>query len=149
MIDLEKEMQSMSTTSAEVVNKITAIARVDSVFGQPVQYGDTVTIPCAEVSMGGGMGMGGGPGGNAEQGKLTVGMGGGAGGGATGRPIAIIVMSPEGVRVQPVVDATKVALAFFTTVTFILVQLVRLLRSERSKKRKELTFPRLKKAIER
>ena len=149
MIDLEKEMQPMSVASAEMVNKITAIARVDAVFGQPVQHGNTIIVPCAEVSMGGGMGMGGGPGGKAEQGNLTVGMGGGAGGGATGRPIAIIVMSPEGVRVQPVVDATKVALAFFTAASFMLVQFVLLLRSARAGKGKEHSFAKLKKAIER
>lgn len=147
MIDLEKEMQSMSTASAEVMNKMASIASVDAVFGQPVQREDVVIIPCAEVSMGGGMGMGGGPSGNAEQGKLTVGMGGGAGGGATGRPIAIIVMSPEGVRVQPVMDMTKVTLALFTTATFILIQVVRILRADRREEGKSLSFARLKKAI--
>lgn len=43
-----------------------------------------------------------------------VGSGGGGGGGASGRPVAVISISEEGVRVEPVVDATKIALAFFT-----------------------------------
>jgi uncharacterized spore protein YtfJ len=47
---------------------------------------------------------------------LDVGMGGGGGGGggASGRPIAVISVTEEGVEVEPVVDVTKIALAFFT-----------------------------------
>ncbi len=44
-----------------------------------------------------------------------MGGGGGGGGGAGGRPIAVISISEDGVEVEPVVDATKIALAFFTT----------------------------------
>ena len=40
--------------------------------------------------------------------------GGGGGGNATARPVAVIHVSPEGVKVEPVVDVTKTALAFFT-----------------------------------
>lgn len=149
MIDLEKEMQSMTSASAEVMNKIATVASVQAVFGEPVQRGDTIIIPCAEVSMGGGMGMGGGPGESPEQKTLSVGMGSGAGGGASSRPIAVIIMTPEGVRVQPVMDMTKVALAVFTTATFMLVQLVRLLGSDRGGKRKEMSYARLKKAFKR
>ena len=43
-----------------------------------------------------------------------VGGGGGGGGAAAGRPVAVITIDQEGVRVEPVFDATKVALAFFT-----------------------------------
>jgi hypothetical protein len=31
-----------------------------------------------------------------------------------GRPVAVISVGPSGVRVEPVVDPTKIALAFFT-----------------------------------
>jgi uncharacterized spore protein YtfJ len=44
-----------------------------------------------------------------------MGGGGGGGGGASGRPIAVISITEDGVEVEPVVDATKIALAFFTT----------------------------------
>jgi uncharacterized spore protein YtfJ len=43
-----------------------------------------------------------------------MGGGGGGGGGASGRPVAVISISEDGVEVEPVVDATKIALAFFT-----------------------------------
>ncbi len=44
-----------------------------------------------------------------------MGSGGGGGGGASGRPVAVISVTQDGVQVEPVIDATKVALAFFTT----------------------------------
>ena len=95
------------------------------------------------------MGFGSGPSGGNEQRQMVVGQGGGAGGGATGRPIAVIVMSPDGVRVEPILDMTKVVLATFTTATFVLIQLSRLMRLTRTDKGKKPSFPRLKKAIER
>jgi uncharacterized spore protein YtfJ len=43
-----------------------------------------------------------------------MGGGGGGGGGASGRPVAVISVTENGVEVEPVVDATKIALAFAT-----------------------------------
>jgi uncharacterized spore protein YtfJ len=43
-----------------------------------------------------------------------MGGGGGGGGGASGRPVAVISVTEDGVQVEPVVDATKIALAFAT-----------------------------------
>lgn len=43
------------------------------------------------------------------------GVGGGGGGLSTARPVAAISIGPDGVRVKPVVDVTKIGLAFFTT----------------------------------
>jgi len=55
-----------------------------------------------------------------------VGGGGGGGGGASGRPVAVISLSEEGVRVEPVVDATKVALAFFTALGSMFFMLMKM-----------------------
>jgi uncharacterized spore protein YtfJ len=38
----------------------------------------------------------------------------GGGGGSSGRPVAIIIIGPDGVTVKPVVDVTKIALAGVT-----------------------------------
>jgi hypothetical protein len=35
----------------------------------------------------------------------------GGGGGSSGRPVAIIIIGPEGVSVKPILDITKVVLA--------------------------------------
>ena len=45
-----------------------------------------------------------------------VGYGGGGGGVTLGRPVAAITIGPDGVSVEPIVDATKIAIALFTTI---------------------------------
>jgi uncharacterized spore protein YtfJ len=56
--------------------------------------------------------------------------GGGAGGGVSmGRPVATINIGPNGVQVQPVVDVTKIGLAFFTTIGAMLMMLGRMRRA--------------------
>jgi len=148
-VDVLKEMQTTTSATAQVMSKMIDVANVDAVFGKPVERGDTTIIPCCEVSMGGGMGMGGGPAGTPEQKNQTVGMGGGAGGGAYSRPIAVIVMTPEGVRVEPILDLNKVVLSAFITGAFLLPWLVRLIRATGPGKGKELSFGQLKRAIRR
>ena len=73
----------------------------ERVFGEPVRVGERVVIPAATIAYGGGFGFGSG----GEQ----IG-GGGGGGGADGRPVAVIEASPEGVRIRPVIDFTRVGL---------------------------------------
>jgi hypothetical protein len=38
----------------------------------------------------------------------------GGGGGASGRPVAAIIIGPEGVQIKPIVDPTQIALAGIT-----------------------------------
>lgn len=114
----------------DLLEKLITTARPNAVFSQPVSAGDYTVITAAEVScgLGTGFGGGGGPSGKAEE--ITVegeaehaeqppaggyGVGGGGGGFSTGRPVAAISVGPDGVHVEPIVDATKVSLAFFTT----------------------------------
>ncbi len=140
----EKIAQSPATNSVEqVLGQIANAARVDNVFGQPIEREGTIVIPCAEIAVGLGMGIGSGP--ADEQGRPT-GSGGGGGGGGRGRPIAVIVMSKDGVRVEPVLDLTKIVLATFTTGAFVLLWIGRLMRPGRSDKAPSLS--RLKKVIE-
>ncbi len=92
------------------VDKFIEAAGVDKVFGARVEKGETVVIPAAEVVTSMGFGMGG----------SAKGEGGGGGGGfSTSRPVAVVIITQNGVRVEPVVDVTKVALAMFTTVGFM------------------------------
>ncbi len=127
----------------KVMSRLFDTARVDAVFGQPVERGNATVITCSEVSVGFGFGSGGGP--VNEKGN-QVGGGAGAGGGARGRPIAAIVITQDGVRVEPIMDLTKVALAGMTTGAFMLVWLLRLVRG--TKREKGPSFSQLKKAIE-
>ncbi|MGD2105819.1 MAG: hypothetical protein PVJ55_11985 [Anaerolineae bacterium] len=55
-----------------------------------------------------------------------MGGGGGGGGGASGRPVAVISISEDGVEVEPVVDATKIGLAFFTALGSMFFMLMKM-----------------------
>jgi uncharacterized spore protein YtfJ len=125
------------------VNRLVDAARADAVFGQPVERGNATVIPCSEVIVGAGFGFGGGP---VDEKGNQVGRGGGAGGNMRGRPIAAIVVTEDGVRVEPIMDLTKVALAGMSTGAFMLFWLLRLVRG--AKGEKGLSFSRLQKAIE-
>jgi uncharacterized spore protein YtfJ len=142
MID-EKIAKPVGTGSVEqVLNRLVSNATVDSVFGRPIERDGATIIPCSEIMVGFGMGNGNGP--VDERGNLT-GQGGGAGGGSQGRPIAVIVMTKEGVRVEPVLDLTKVVLASFTTGAFMLFWFGRL--TGLGRKDKGPSFSQLKKAV--
>jgi uncharacterized spore protein YtfJ len=147
MIEGQKASQprpSVAEHSVEnVMSRLFDTAKVDAVFGQPVERGNATVIPCSEVSVGFGFGSGGGP---VDERGNQVGGGVGAGGGARGRPIAAIVVTQDGVRVEPIMDLTKVALAGMTTGTFMLLWLIRLIRG--TKGEKEPSFSQLRRAIE-
>lgn len=88
-------------------------ASVTQVYGEPRHENGATIIPAAEVFAAGGYGLGAG-----EEADETGG-GGGVGGVTQARPVAVIIVSPEGkVRVEPVVDPTKIVLALFTTIGF-------------------------------
>jgi uncharacterized spore protein YtfJ len=73
----------------------------ERVYREPVRVGETVVIPAAAVQFAGGFGFGSD---NANNG------GGGGGGWNDGRPVAVIEAGPNGVRVKPVVDITRIGL---------------------------------------
>jgi len=128
------------TASVEAVentlNKFLDIANVSRVYGEPIYHGDTAIIPAAEVltGLGFGTGYGFGSGNEGEGGNSGKGGGGGGGGGGRtlARPVAVIVASPEGVRVQEVVDPTKIALAALTAGGFMMGMLMRLISPKRA-----------------
>ncbi|HZD55525.1 MAG TPA: spore germination protein GerW family protein [Anaerolineales bacterium] len=107
-------------------------ADVKHVYGEPIQHGDTVVIPTAEVltGLGFGAGSGSGAGGDGE----GSGGGGGGGGRTLSRPVAIVVISPDGVRIQEVVDPTKIALAAITAGGFMVGMLMRMISPKRAMK---------------
>ena len=122
--------------SQQILEKFVETARPSSVFASPLTAGEYTVITASEVYAGMGIGFGGG-GGSAPAGSEEpagdqppaeqpatdenlppgsgVGYGGGGGGVALGRPVAAITIGPDGVRVEPIVDVTKIAIALFTT----------------------------------
>ena len=120
-----------------------------SVFAAPVVRENVTVIPCAEVMMGLGMGQGSGTGMAADNTGQSEGSGAGGGGGGTSRPVAAIVITQGQVRVEPIVDATKVALAGITTLAFMGATLLRISRAGRETSAQEPTARRLMKALRR
>ncbi len=129
MITEEKVQAPLVDPTGQALSQLVATARADAVFGQPVVSGDTTIISCSEIAIGMGMGSGSGP--VDEKGNPTGG-GSGGGGGARGRPVAAIVITKEGVRVEPIFDLTKIVLASLTTGGFILLWVGRLSLMKRS-----------------
>ena len=101
------------------MEKIFEAAQASAVFTEPVVNGNYTIISACEVAAGGGFGSGQGIGASTDQTEQTSqsqpgsGAGGGVGGGgfSRGRPIAVIVVGPEGVTIKPILDVTRVALA--------------------------------------
>jgi uncharacterized spore protein YtfJ len=131
--DLLESVRKEAEARLQALQRLLATADTSRVFGQPVSSGAYTVIPVAEVASGGGFGsgMGFGPSGGRRKAAAEevvtpeaagdpeelgldavqgAGGGGGGGGGAMGRPVAVIVLGPEGVEVKPVVDVTKVTL---------------------------------------
>ncbi len=130
---------------AGMLTKILVAAQPGAVYSEPVTKGAYTVIMASEVSAGGGFGSGFGsartpprPGERsqvsqaaqasdhtAEQ-AANSGSGMGGGGGSSGRPVAIIIIGADGVRVRPVVDVTKVALAGVTVLGTVAATLWRM-----------------------
>ena len=124
-------------TIQTTLDKFLTAANVEAVYGPPISQGENIVIPAAEVLslVGFGLGSGGGSQGTTESSKASGSGGGGGGGGRVlSRPVAVISMSPAGVRVEPIVDVTKIALAVFTTVGFMATVLSRMKNPRRRPK---------------
>jgi uncharacterized spore protein YtfJ len=118
----------------ELIGRLFDVAQPSAVFSQPVTNGPYTVITASEVTvgMGAGYGGGGGVGQDNDEGETAAsGFGGGGGGGGTAmaRPVAAIIIEPDGVRVEPIMDPTKIAVAFFTTFISILMTLTKLRKS--------------------
>jgi uncharacterized spore protein YtfJ len=108
-----------SNTVQTTLDKFLRAATVEAVYSSPVGQGENMVIPAAEVLsiVGFGVGLGGGRGPMDTENR---GSGGGGGGGrVVAHPVAAIIMSPTGVRVEPIVDVTKIVIAVFTTLGFM------------------------------
>ena len=110
------------------LDRFLSAANVEAVYGPPVSQHENTVIPTAEVLsiLGFGLGSGGGSQGIVENENRGSGGGGGGGGRVLARPVAAIVISPTGVRVEPIVDVTKIVLAVFTTLGFMTALLTRM-----------------------
>jgi uncharacterized spore protein YtfJ len=139
--------------SQQILEKFIETARPSSIFAPPLTAGDYTVITASEVYTGMGVGFGGGGGSGPSSPEAPageqppegasaggdedlppgsgVGYGGGGGGVTLGRPVAAITIGPDGVHVEPIVDATKIAIAFFTTMGAMALMFARMSRMGR------------------
>lgn len=132
MTDKETDLPDIEhayTVVQETLSKLVDAADVTKVYGRPIKQGDVSVIPASEnlTLMGFGVGAGGGEN-VGENGGPGAGGGGGGGGRTLSRPVAIIVVTPEGAYVEPVMDATKIAMAALTAAGFMFGMMVRMAR---------------------
>jgi len=138
-IDLHQTLDDINSTMKSFLET----ASVDRVYGAPIEVGTMKIIPAAEnlVIMGFGAGAGYGSAdfeGTEEKSSPGEGTGEGGGGGGGGggrtlsRPVAVIIATPEGVRVEPVADRTKVIMAAITAAGFVAGMFLRMSRGPKS-----------------
>ena len=150
---MSEEFSNIAMTSVkeqkqalELVEKLFAVAQPGAVFGEPVTAGEYTVITASEVKvgMGFGYGSGGGTGPTLAESETEsdeeadgdgegAGYGGGGGGGGVsgGRPVAVINIGPHGVRVEPVIDPTKIALAALTAFGSMFMMLGKMRRASK------------------
>ena len=148
MSDEKKEIMDSSAASwaetANIIDRLFDVGRPGAIFSEPVSVEGRTIITTSEVMVGMGVGYGLGAGSASGQeseedddpeteAEMTsgegIGGGGGGGGFSTGRPVAAIIIEPEGVRVEPIVDVTKIGLAFITVLGSIFLMGFRIRRA--------------------
>ncbi len=97
-------MAKVEEVLRDAVDELGRMANVRACAGEPIVAGDYTVIPIASVSFGGGFGLGGR--GGPER-NVDTDAGGGLGFGGLVRPIAAIVIGPDGVRIEPIPELER------------------------------------------
>lgn len=95
-----EDIENMVKTTLSQIEKVLSSK---TVVGEPITLGDTTLIPLLSV----GFGFGAGGTGKSESVKQP---GGGTGGAGGMRPIAIIVVDKDGVRIEPIKSSVAAAI---------------------------------------
>jgi len=92
-------MEDLESLVKSTLGEIEKILNTKSIIGEPVRLEGTTIIPLIQLGFGFGIGSGSGKGPQAAKGE-GAGSGVGAGGGV--KPVAMIVIDKNGVRIEPV-----------------------------------------------
>ncbi len=92
-------MEVVDSLVKTTLGEIEKVLSTRTVVGEPIAVQGATLIPL--ISVGFGFGAGGGSG-RGEAKQKGEGAGGGTGGGAWVRPVAIIIIDKEGVRIEPI-----------------------------------------------
>ena len=93
-----EETQNLVKTSVE---EIRGVLSAETVVGEPIVVGGNTIIPLVSVGFGFGGGSGTGKGGKSQK-ETSEGRGGGTGGGGGVKPVALVIVNEEGVRVEAI-----------------------------------------------
>jgi len=94
-------MEDIDKLFDKAVAEIERMLNTKTVVGEPITVEGNTLIPL--VNVGFGFGVGGGQGTDPQKGK---GHGGGTGGGGGVKPVALIIINADGVRVEPIKSGT-------------------------------------------
>ena len=89
-------VESLTKTTLEQIEKVLTTR---TVVGEPITIESTTLLPLISVGFGFGAG---GASGKGEAKQKGEGAGGGTGGGAWVKPIAMVIIDKEGVRIEPI-----------------------------------------------
>jgi len=89
-------VENLTKTTLEEIEKVLTTR---TIVGEPITIEDKTLIPLISVGFGFGAG---GASGKGEAKQKGEGAGGGTGGGAWIRPVAVIIIDKEGVRIEPI-----------------------------------------------
>jgi uncharacterized spore protein YtfJ len=92
-------MENLENLVKSTLSEIEKILNTKSIMGEPVKLDDTTVIPLIQIGFGFGIGSGAGKGPRSAQGE---GSGGGVGAGGGVRPVAMVIIHKNGVRIEPV-----------------------------------------------
>jgi len=100
-------MEQVENMVKATLGEIEKVLNTKTVVGEPVTIEGVTLIPLIKAGFGFGAGGGSGKGEAKQKGE---GSGGGTGGGAYIRPVAVVIISKEGVKVEPIMGKVTGAL---------------------------------------
>ena len=94
-------MQNIESLFDKTVGEIERMLNTKTVVGEPMTIDGNTLIPLINVGFGFGVG-----GGEGSEPQKATGHGGGTGGGGGVKPVALVVINADGVRVEPIKSGT-------------------------------------------
>ena len=94
-------MENIEKLFDKAVNEIERMLNTKTVVGDPIKVEGNTLIPLVNVGFGFGVG-----GGEGTEPKKGTGHGGGTGGGGGVKPVALIIINQDGVRLEPIKSGT-------------------------------------------
>jgi uncharacterized spore protein YtfJ len=95
-------MEIVESLVKTTLGEIEKVLSTKTVVGEPLTIEGITLIPLISVGFGFGAGGGSGKGETKQKGE---GIGGGTGGGAWVKPVAVIIISKEGVKIEPIMGS--------------------------------------------